>query len=105
VTGDRDPCEVLCFNLANGPLSWVNRKQRMITLVSDESEYINLSVASREATFLLTIMKEITGEDSPVMFYNDSQSAQALVRDPVQHERAQHVDVKCILLEKSFRQG
>jgi hypothetical protein len=50
-------------------------------------------------------MKEITGKESPVMFYNDSQSAQALVRDPVQHERAQHIDVKRILLENSFRQG
>jgi hypothetical protein len=75
----------------------------MITLVSDESEYIDLSEASRESTFLSRIMKEITGKD--VMFYNDSQLAQALVRDPVQHERAQHIDVKCILLENSFRQG
>jgi len=96
----RDPCELLSFNLANGPLSWVSRKQRVITLVSDESEYINLSKASREATFLSRIMKEITGKDSPVMFHNDSQSAQALARDPVQH-----IDVKCILLENSFRQG
>jgi len=63
-----DPCEVLCLNLANGPLSWVSRKQRMITLVSDESEYINLSEISREATFLSRIMKEISGKDSPVMF-------------------------------------
>jgi hypothetical protein len=40
----------------------------MITLVSDESEYINLSEISREATFLSRIMKEISGKDSPVMF-------------------------------------
>lgn len=100
-----DPCEVLCFNLANRHLSWVSRKQRMITVVSDELEYINLSEASREATFLSRIMKEITGKDRPMMFYSDSQLAQALARDPVQHERAQHIDVKCILLENSFRQG
>jgi hypothetical protein len=77
----------------------------MITVVNHESEYINLSEASREATFLSRIMKDITGKDRPLMFYSDSQLAQALARDPVQHERAQHIDVKCILLENNFRQG
>jgi hypothetical protein len=48
VTGD--PSGFLCIKLANGPISWVSRKQRMVTLASDEPEYVNLSEASKEGT-------------------------------------------------------
>jgi hypothetical protein len=63
------------FNLANGPISWVGRNQRTVTVSSTESEYVNLSEAFRESTLLSRIMKEITSKESPVIIYNDSQLA------------------------------
>jgi hypothetical protein len=45
------------FKLTNGPISWVRRNQRTVTLSSAESEYVNLSEGFRESTFLSRIMK------------------------------------------------
>jgi hypothetical protein len=63
-------------------------------LSNADSEYVSLSKTSMEATFLSRMMKEITGMEIAVTVYNDSESAEALARDAVLRDRAEHFDVK-----------
>jgi uncharacterized protein (DUF1697 family) len=74
-------------------------------LSSAKSEYVSPFEALTEAIFLSRIMKEITGRESSVIIFNDSQSSQALARNPVHHKRTKHIDVKYHFVREQLQAG
>lgn len=91
---DRKSFSGFCFKLSNAVISFECRKQRNVSLSSTEAEYIALSEASKECIYLKNLYTEILGSCGPIVLYNDSQSAQKLVSNPVFHRRSKHIDIR-----------
>lgn len=91
---DRKSYTGYVFMLANGPISWEVRKQRSVALSSTEAEYIALSESAKEAIHLKGLLNELIKINKPITLYNDNQSAQKLVCNPIFHNRTKHVDIK-----------
>jgi hypothetical protein len=65
------------FLTSNGAISWQSRKQDLMPMSTLEAEYIACWVASREATWLLQLQKDIHGHEhtSPLPINCDNQGA------------------------------
>uniref|UniRef100_A0AAV1UIR5 Uncharacterized protein n=1 Tax=Peronospora matthiolae TaxID=2874970 RepID=A0AAV1UIR5_9STRA len=84
------------FVLNNGCISWRSKKQRSVALSSTEAEYMALSEATQEATWLKTFMRDLGEEagDNALTIYEDNQGAIALAENPEFHKRTKHIDIR-----------
>uniref|UniRef100_A0AAV1U2G4 RxLR effector candidate protein n=1 Tax=Peronospora matthiolae TaxID=2874970 RepID=A0AAV1U2G4_9STRA len=82
------------FVLHNGCIRWRSKKQRSVALSSTEAEYMALSEATQQATWLKTFMRELGEEagDDALTIYEDNQGAIALAKNPEFHKRTKHID-------------
>ena len=88
------------FRLSNdGPLvSWKSRKQPTVALSTCEAEYVSLAAAVQEAKFLFQLLESILDATrnmfTSITLYCDNQGALALAKNPVQHQRSKHIDIR-----------
>mgnify|MGYP001791670327 CR=1 FL=1 len=83
------------FTLGSGIFSWGSKKQDSVALSSAEAEYVAAAGAACQAIWLKRILADM-GElqDSATEIYCDNKSAIAMARNPVQHNRTKHIDIK-----------
>lgn len=94
---DRRSYTGYCFKLAGGPVSWASKKQPTVALSSTEAEYMALTEAAKEATYLRSFTTQVCCNSTlypTITLYSDSQSAQNLAYNPVHHGRTKHIDTK-----------
>lgn len=84
----------MVFTVGGNVVSWRSSLQKAIALSTTEAEYIVLCEASKEAIWLRGLINELGFDQDQVEIYCDSQSAIALSKNPVHHEKTKHVDVK-----------
>ncbi|KAL0793897.1 hypothetical protein Bca101_065274 [Brassica carinata] len=84
----------MVFTVGGNVVSWRSSLQKTIALSTTEAEWIALGEATREAMWLRGFINELGFEQDLVEIFCDSQSAIALSRNPVHHEKTKHVDVK-----------
>lgn len=82
------------FMLSGSVISWGCKKQTSVALSSTEAEYIAISEACKEAMYLKNLQFEIMKTSYTIILYNDDQSAQKMLLNPVFHNRTKHIDVK-----------
>ena len=87
-------------------ISWLRKKQATVALSTLEAEYIALSLAAQEITWLRKLLSEFGVKfDGPTMLMEDNQGATAIAKNPVNHARTKHIDIRyhyirqCILEE------
>lgn len=56
---DRNSTSRFIFMLNGGPISFASKKQAVVALSSTEAEYVALSLAAREATWLRLLLTEL----------------------------------------------
>ena len=79
----------------NGPLiSWKSRKQQTVALSTCEAEYISLANAVQEAKFLKQLCSDMNVVIDNVLIKVDNQGAINLAKNPVNHQRSKHIDIK-----------
>lgn len=92
----------------NGPLiSWKCRKQPTVALSTCEAEYMSICAAVQEAKFLVQLLKDMATEreNETVILNVDSQSAIALAKNPVFHQRSKHIDIKYHFIRNEVQNG
>jgi hypothetical protein len=83
------------FTLGGGAISWRSSKQRNVSLSSCESEYIALSDAGKEALWFRMFMAELEiPPTTPTPLLCDNQGSINLAKNPVNHTRVKHVDIR-----------
>ena len=105
---DRKSTTGYCFMLnSEGPMiSWKSKKQQTVALSSCEAEYMALTAATQEAIFLSNLAKEFgIVTDSPTHIYGDNQGSISLVKNPVNHEKTKHIDIKHHFVREKFSEG
>lgn len=75
-------------------ISWKSSLQKVVVLSTTESEYISLTEAAKEASWLKGLIGEFGDPQDKVEIFCDSQSALALAKNNVFHERKKHIEVK-----------
>lgn len=82
--------------LAGGPITWKSQLQKTVALSTMEAEYMAVSAAVQETIWLRRLLKELGEQDgaSPTTVYCDNQSAICFTKNPVQHQRSKHIDVR-----------
>ena len=93
----------LVFRLGQCTISWRSKKQSIIAQSSTESEYVALCSAAQEAVWLRRLLAGIGFEQKgPTIVHEDNQSAMSLSRNPRDHSRTKHIDVKFHYIRKAI---
>ncbi len=66
------------FLLAGGAVSWLSKKQAVVALSTIEAEYVALSLAAQEATWLQKLLANLRIPTEPIVIKEDNQGAVAL---------------------------
>ena len=82
------------FQLGGSPISWASKKQTVVALSTTEAEYIALSLATQEAIWLRNLLSDIHLKPTTTTMYEDNQGTIALSKNPTNHSRTKHIDIK-----------
>ncbi|XP_062085432.1 secreted RxLR effector protein 161-like [Humulus lupulus] len=91
---DRKSTSGGCFYIGNNLVSWFSKKQHSISLSTAEAEYI---AAGSCCTQLIWLNKMLTNYGYPqksLTLFCDSTSAINISKNPVQHSRTKHIDIR-----------
>ena len=81
--------------LGSAPISWLSLKQKLVALSTCKTEYIAAATVACQVVWLHRLLGELTGvEAHPPTLMVDNQSAIALAKNPVLHDRSKHIDVR-----------
>jgi hypothetical protein len=94
------------FFLGQMVISWLSQKQKTIALSTCEVEYIAGAAAACQAVWLNRLLDDIAGAKAqkPILKM-DNQSAIALSRNPVLHDRSKHIDTKFHFIRECVEHG
>ena len=98
--GDKETCRSTSgyvFTLAGAPISWSSRRQSTVALSSTEAEYIAAAEATKEAVWIARFLEELKISCDvylPVQLFCDNQGAIGLSKNPEDHRRTKHIDIR-----------
>lgn len=83
------------FLFGGAAISWISRKQSSVTLSSMEAEYVSLSEACQELTWLRALLKDMGQEQrNATVIHEDNQSCIAFVKADRATRRSKHIETK-----------
>jgi len=83
------------FFLGDNTITWQSQKQKIVALSSCEAEYIAATIGACQGVWLARLLAELKSEEaSAVTLRIDNESAIALSKNPVFHDRNKHIDVR-----------
>lgn len=82
------------FTLFGTAVSWKANLQSVVALSTTEAEFIAVTEAIKEATWMRGIISELGISQEQITIYRDNQSAIHLSKHQVYHERSKHIYVK-----------
>ncbi|XP_047139125.1 uncharacterized protein LOC124815029 [Hydra vulgaris] len=97
-----------CFSLCtDGPVvSWKSKKQSSVALSTCEAEYMSISAACQETSYLAKLLRELLEvKIEPVTLRNDNQGAIALAKNPIKHMKSKHIDIRYHFIREYHQQG
>ncbi|KAD1501665.1 hypothetical protein E3N88_42715 [Mikania micrantha] len=94
------------FYFNDGPVAWISQKQSTVALSSCEAEFMAANSAACQGVWLRGLLAEMTGrKEEPVMIKVDSQSATALIKNPVFHGRSKHISTRFHYIRECVEEG
>ncbi|XP_050900603.1 secreted RxLR effector protein 161-like [Lathyrus oleraceus] len=94
------------FQVFGTPISWLSRKQHVMTLPSCEDEYIAGSYAAFQAIWIRYVLEEIEVKvKKPPVLQIDSKSTINLPKNPVLHGRNKLIEARFHFLREKVNRG
>lgn len=94
------------FFLGKNLVSWQSQKQRVVALSSCESEYIAAATAACQGIWLARLLGDLRNAAPEVIDLKvDNQSALALMKNPVFHDRSKHIQTKFHFIREAVENG
>ena len=93
------------FTVGGNVISWNSSLQPLVPLSTTEAEYIALTEATKEAVWLKELMNELGFKQEAVEIQCDSQSAIALAKNAVHHERTKHIQRRFHFIRDTITDG
>ena len=103
---DRKSSSGYVFLLSSGAISWLSKKQPVVSLSTTEAEFIAAAACACQAVWLRRILETLghTQSNSTTVYY-DNNSAIKLAKNPVMHGRSKHIDVHFHFLRELTKDG
>jgi len=105
---DRKSTSGYLFKFAGGTICHKSSKQRLVTTSTTEAEYVGLTFCSKEATWLVRLLRQLNylGADiTPLKLLGDNQPSIQLVSSEGHHERTKHVDIYYHYIKDQVKDG
>lgn len=94
------------FLLGGGAVSWQTKKLTSIATSTTEAEYKALSEGAKEAIWLKRLKALLDGgEERPIVLRCDNQSALALTKNPILHQRTKHFKIAWHFIREAVEEG
>ena len=96
------------FTLNGGAISWSSKKQSVVALSSTEAEYIGITHAAKEATWIRHLLSELYSAlilKYPITLYCDNKSAIELVKNATFHSRTKHIAIRYHYIREAYNDG
>jgi hypothetical protein len=93
-TAGRHAISGYAFTFNSGAISWLLKRQELVTLSTTEAEYVAQTHAAKEALWISMFCSEVFGiPQTPIMLHADNQGAIALAKDNRFHARTKHINI------------
>jgi hypothetical protein len=86
-------------------ISWMSKKQDIISTSSTEAEYIAISAGVQEALWIQSLLRELLLVDVPTTVHADNQSAITIADKRKFSERTKHIDIRHHFIHSHIRNG
>jgi len=83
-----------CFFLRNNLVSWHSKKQSCVSLSTAEAEYIALGSCCTQLLWMKQMLLDYGMTSNTLLVYCDNMSAINISKNPVQHSRTKHIDIR-----------
>lgn len=94
------------FLLSSGAVSWMSKKQPIVTLSTTEAEFIAASASACQAVWMRRILRcSGHNEEGGTVIMCDNSSAIKLSKNPVMHGRSKHIRVRFHFLRDLTKEG
>jgi hypothetical protein len=94
------------FSLGSGVFSWNSKKQDVVAQSSAEAEYIAAAAASNQAIWIKKVLADLNhGQMEPIVLWCDNKSAISIAKNPIQHGRTKHINVKFHAIREAEKNG
>uniref|UniRef100_A0A803Q249 Retrovirus-related Pol polyprotein from transposon TNT 1-94 n=1 Tax=Cannabis sativa TaxID=3483 RepID=A0A803Q249_CANSA len=94
-----------CFQLNSCCINWKSQLQHVVALSTKKFEFMTITEAFKEATWIKGILQEIGMLKEKVSMFSDNQSAIHLSKNPVYHERSKHIHIRMFWIEDKIELG
>ena len=91
---DRKSTSGGCFFLGNNLVSWHSKKQNSISLSTAEAEYIAAGSCCTQLLWLKQMLIDYGFDLGVLTIFCDNTSAINISKNPVQHSRTKHIDIR-----------
>lgn len=85
-------------------VTWSSKKQEITTLSITEAEYISVTSLACQPVWLRRLLSNIREEQKNAIteIYCENRSAIALTKNPIQHGRTKHIDIRFHFIRSLF---
>ena len=94
------------FMLGTKCVSWHSRKQNSVTLSTAEAEYVAATHSTTQLMWMRIQLSDLKLKtEFPLMLGCDNQSAISLTKNPIQHSRTKHIDIRYHFIKERVEEG
>ena len=92
--------------LGGNVVSWISRRQSMVTLSSTEAEYVALTSCMQELIWIEKILSDFGIEiKEPIVIYEDNQACIKMVDQESFSKRTKHIDIRYHFIKEKVKSG
>ncbi|KAK2381531.1 putative mitochondrial protein [Trifolium repens] len=91
---DRKSTSGGCFFFGENLISWFSKKQNCVSLSTAEAEYIAAGSGCSQLLWMKQMLTEYNVEQDVMTLFCDNISAINISKNPVQHSRTKHIDIR-----------
>ena len=91
---DRKSVTGFLMKIYGNPVTWVTRKQNIVTLSSTEAELVALSSAVQEIAWFRRLLEDFGEKPGTTTVFEDNESCIVIAKTPENNHRIKHLDIK-----------
>lgn len=93
------------YKFGGGAISWGSSRQKVIATSTSEAEYVALLPCLQECVWLKLLLKELGYQQGVVSVMEDNEACLALAKNPQNHSRTRHIQVRYHWIRQAIADG
>ena len=94
-----------CFYVGNNLVSWMSKKQNCISLSTTEAEYIAAGSCCTQLLWMKKLLHDYGICQEHLTIYCDNTSAINISKNPIQHSRTKHIEIRHHFIRELVEDG